>query len=63
MSEEKIDNYENYFKNLEGQYVGYYDAHGFEIIELKYQFQEATEDKFSIHLITATKLTGDPYVK
>lgn len=57
------DVYLDLFKELEGQFVGYYYSHGFEIIETKYSLEDQFVDKkFSTHKLTATKITGDTYV-
>lgn len=63
MSEDQKDVYFDLFKELEGQYVGYYYSHGFEIIETKYSLEDIfVNNQYDTHKLTATKITGDTYV-
>ncbi len=45
------------YSRLAGEFVGWYYAHGFEIVQTNYTC--TIEDQQTVHSLTATKITGD----
>lgn len=55
-----VDVYLELFKSLEGQWIGMYSGHGFEIIKLEYSLEDdLVNSNYHTHKLTAKKLTGD----